>query len=316
MRYTWDPELPLLLPATALGFPIEARLDGGPNGDGLGWGPFEYDPASNVCDIDLLTFAFGVHSTETAWVPGYGGGVHPSVTYLPRPARRAIQHVRLDRRQGTLLGTSTLEGGLRVPTNRANIHQVEIAGYSAWWIAANYGRLAVRDLDQEDLANLGRLIRWAHDTFAPDSPLVWYPKPAGNVKHSMSHRRWIPPDGRRDFYVFDHDTAPDASPHWDADDIVRAKIMTYAGAVPSEDDVTYPRLNDQGDRVAELQALLVLRGAAISIDGNYGPWTAAAVAAFQRRAAHRLAGLTVDGTYASPQTFAALETLPRKIAAT
>src|SRR3990172_2057863 len=53
MRYTWDPELPLLLPATALGFPIEARLDGGPNGDGLGWGPFEYDPASNVCDIHL-----------------------------------------------------------------------------------------------------------------------------------------------------------------------------------------------------------------------------------------------------------------------
>jgi len=78
----------------------------------------------------------------------------------------------------------------------------------------------------------------------------------------------------------------------------------------------YPRRGDTGDEVLELQTALVLRGAVLVVDGDYGARTAAAVAAFQTRARRKTQAVTVDGDYASPETFAALAALPLKIKAT
>ncbi|MFC3724421.1 N-acetylmuramidase domain-containing protein [Neoaquamicrobium sediminum] len=60
------------------------------------------------------------------------------------------------------------------------------------------------------------------------------------------------------------------------------------------------RMGSKGKRVRELQQLLVRSGAAIKVDGDFGPATKDAVLAFQR--SH---GLTVDGV-AGPETLNAL----------
>lgn len=215
---------PTLIPAEL--FPVEHRLDGGPNRDGNGWGRFEYDPAPNVPDIDDLTWGVIIHTTETGWVPSYEGGVHPTGTIILGPNRRIIEHVRLDRRAGTLRGSSTVEGGRKVPTNRARVHQYELVSYSAWWIAAQYGRLAVRDIAAADKAFVARLIRWHHEAFGV--PLIWRHKPAGNYAHPMPHAEWVPLDGRRQWGIADHATAPDDSTHWDSDNIDRPRIIELA----------------------------------------------------------------------------------------
>lgn len=299
--------LPVLVPRDL--FAVEHRLDGGPARNGHGFGPFEWNPAPNVPPPgDRLTFATVMHTTETAWVPSYGGGVHPHVTYLPRPHYRYVQHVRLDRRAGTLRGSSTVEAGRKVPTNRANVHQIEIAAYSSWTTAAKYGRLAVRDLDDRALEDLAKWIRWHHETFG--SPLVWYPKPAGNRAHPMPHRLWTPLDGRRTFGVCDHATAPDDSTHWDSDDIPRARLMALAagGTVPPpapEEPMLYPRRGDKDPRVVELQAALNrVHGTGLTTDGIYGTATAAAVT----RAQAGTPAAVETGNYAGPLTWAQLTT--------
>jgi peptidoglycan hydrolase-like protein with peptidoglycan-binding domain len=66
------------------------------------------------------------------------------------------------------------------------------------------------------------------------------------------------------------------------------------------------RPGDRGDDVKALQRLLNTAGAAIDVDGSYGPATEAAVRTFQKSA-----GLLVDGI-AGPQTQAALTTSPEE----
>jgi hypothetical protein len=58
---------------------------------------------------------------------------------------------------------------------------------------------------------------------------------------------------------------------------------------PSEDDLPL-RYGDRGPLVIDLQRRLVAAGAALRVDGSYGPATLAAVRAYQARA-----GLTADG---------------------
>ena len=266
-------------------FPVEHRLDGGPGGDGEGWGRFEYTPASNVPPIDLLTWAVIIHTAETFWLPGYGGGVHPHLDYQPHPAYRMVQRVRRDRRAGTLRGPSTVENGRQVPTNRARVRQMEINAYSAWWIAAqDRRRLAVRDLDDTDCEIIAAWIKWEWENSDPVGPLVWYPKPLPNTTHPMKHALWVPSDGQRSFFAADHATAPDDSPHWDSDNIVRAKIMNLAGGVlipfPEEEDML--KQGDRGKDVADMQTVLRKRvDPNLVVDGDYGEKTAAAVRRFQ-----------------------------------
>src|SRR3990167_9155342 len=143
---------PTLLPADL--FDVQHLLNGGPNYDGRGYGPFEA-PAN-------LVFGFVAHTTETAGVPGYSGGVHPHLTYVP-VKKLWVQHLPFDRRAGTLRGSSTLENGRSVPTNRANVIQMECCAYSDANIAAKYGRLAARDLSDEDKAEIGTLVQWLWD---------------------------------------------------------------------------------------------------------------------------------------------------------
>ena len=285
--------LPILIPFA------EHRLDGGPNGDGLGWGTFTADDSLPFCACD--------HTTETYWIPGYSGGVHPHVTYLPT-ARRFIQHVRLDRRAGTLRGSSTRESGKSVPTNRAKVIQIEIAAYSAWWIAAKHSkRVAVRDLKESALQDLAGYHSWLRDEFGITA--IWYPKPAGNRAHPMSHRSWL--QGRRDgeWGICDHATAPDASTHWDSGDLNRGRILDIMGGTvglppgSGDDEVMYPRRGDTGDRVKELQAMLNIWGSRLTLDGDYGPATAAEVGAFQTE--QGLSETNPDN--AGPLTFAALQ---------
>jgi len=312
---------PALYPASV--FPVEHRMDGGPNRDGNGWGIFEYDPRPNVPPFDLLAEATIWHTTETPGIPGYGGGVHPHGSIVVGRNRRLVQHVRRDRRAGTLAGSSTLEGGQSVPTNRARVRQFEIIAYSADWIAAQAPatRVAVKDLDDDDLALIALIMRWEWENSENPGPLVWAPYPSA---HGMPHRAWVPLDGRRAWFAADHKAAPDASTHWDSDAINRMRVIQMANGIwvpspslpPPEDPMHYPRRGDTGDEVLELQTALVLRGAVLVVDGDYGARTAAAVAAFQTRARRKTAAVTVDGDYASPETFAALAALPLKIKAT
>jgi hypothetical protein len=60
------------------------------------------------------------------------------------------------------------------------------------------------------------------------------------------------------------------------------------------------RRNDHGDAVKELQALLVKRGAALTVDGFFGPGTEDALRSFQK--AH---GLSADGV-AGPRSWLTL----------
>jgi len=64
------------------------------------------------------------------------------------------------------------------------------------------------------------------------------------------------------------------------------------------------RQGAEGAAVSELQTLLSKHGYAVSVDGDFGPQTDAAVRAFQRAT-----GLTVDGAV-GPQTWAALLAAP------
>ena len=65
----------------------------------------------------------------------------------------------------------------------------------------------------------------------------------------------------------------------------------------------YPRRGDTGDRVKELQAMLNIWGSRLTLDGDYGPATAAEVGAFQTE--QGLSETNPDN--AGPLTFAALQ---------
>lgn len=262
---------PLLLPSPL--FNVEYALDGGPNRDGRGYGPFEA-PAN-------LSFCFVCHTTETPGVPYYSGGVHPHLTYVP--GGRWVQHLPFDRRAGTLRGTSTTENGRKVPTNRANAIQVEICAYSDYKTAAKYGRLAVRDLPESDRQELARFVRYIYDEFATTGqPLTWYPYSYTR----MTHAKWLPSDGKRMWFVCDHLTAPDDSTHWDCGAIDRGDIMARAVALgdvgpsdppPPPDPMTdWPNLMRYGDHhpaVRELRDLLYRAGyRAYSFDHESFGW--------------------------------------------
>ena len=249
---------PLLLPQSL--FNVEYALDGGPNRDGKGFGPFEA-PAN-------LSFCLVMHTTETPGVPYYSGGVHPHLT--GEPGGKWTQHLPFDRRAGTLKGTGTLENGVRTITNRANLIQIEYCAYSDYKIAAKYGRLAVRDLIESDRQEIARVIRYLYDEFGADGqPLTWFPY----SYTPMGHATWIPADGMRQWFVVDHLTAPDDSPHWDCGAIDRTDIMARAVALgqtgpsdpppPPDPMADWPNLMRYGDRhpaVRELRVLLFKAG--------------------------------------------------------
>lgn len=280
------------------------KMDGGPNFDGLGYGEFLPDPDK--------PWGLVIHTTETSVVPGYGAGVHPHYTY-DAPRRRWVQHLRLDRRAGTLKGSSTLENGRSVPTNRAKVIQVEIVCYSDKVIADRYGRLWVGALTSEMKDDIAAFIYWLHQE--RDIALRWYPKPRPYGIHPMSHDSWWYKRAEAGWGICEHATAPDASTHWDAGAIDAADIMRRVSLLaspvppppPSEDGeplVTqlpalkkvYPYPAGGDDDVRRLQALLAVGGfidygptnfnAQAKPDGKFGPATRAAVVALQ--ASHNL----------------------------
>lgn len=84
-----------------------------------------------------------------------------------------------------------------------------------------------------------------------------------------------------------------------ADDIERL-ALEYGGEVKTAVVSGMLRMGMKGAKVRELQALLNRTGAALKVDGDFGPTTKVAVAAFQRKSA-----LKVDGL-AGPETMRAL----------
>lgn len=90
-----------------------------------------------------------------------------------------------------------------------------------------------------------------------------------------------------------------ASPPSYADDIERLAIE-YGGKVSTGDVAGMLRMGMKGAKVRELQSLLNRTGAALKVDGDFGPTTKAAVQVIQRKS-----GLTVDGV-AGPETMQAL----------
>lgn len=74
----------------------------------------------------------------------------------------------------------------------------------------------------------------------------------------------------------------------------------YGGEVNNDNVAGMIRMGMRGAKVRELQALLKRTGAALNVDGDFGPTTKAAVQAFQRKS-----GLVDDGV-AGPETMRAL----------
>lgn len=193
------------------------KMDGGRYRDGRGFGPFVNDPG--------LPWGLVVHTTETAWVPGYvpsgkSYSVAPHFTY-DHSTRTFYQHVELDRRAGTLSGSSTKEGGKAVPTNAAKVIQIEIIAYSAKSVVDKYGgkRIWVRDLPESALRDLADLILWLHEEKGID--LSWYPKRSTTRAAPMSHDEWLD----RAWGICEHASAPDDSTHFDAGAIRSDRIM-------------------------------------------------------------------------------------------
>ena len=207
------------------------RMLGGRNRDGWGFGDFILPRPEG------LTVGIIFHTTETSGVPGYVRTYKDGSTVSVAPHftldvanRKWIQDVRLDRRCGTLAGSSLIVDGQTTSTNSAWVIQVELTCYSDKSLTTfRPWRTWVGALPPEVLQMIADFIIWVQ-SFEP-APQVWYPKAnVGTGKKAMSFDRWLPPTGPRWWGVAEHVTSPDASSHWDCGAIDSGRIMELVRA--------------------------------------------------------------------------------------
>ncbi len=154
-------------------------------------------------------FRVVLHTTETAGVPGYGGGASaPHITYVPK-ARQWVQHTDFNTAARALRNVS---GG--VQTNRANALQVELVCYSAKNIAdQSSSRLWVGELSDDHYQDLRDFLAWTYANF--DVTATWPEKQAFSSRQAnapgfrMTDTEWNEFDG-----VCAHQHVPENT-HWD-----------------------------------------------------------------------------------------------------
>jgi hypothetical protein len=127
-----------------------------------------YPPADHTTQWAQANFARGafttvekllLHSTETGGFPSYGTGCAeaPTLTYHPI-LRKFRQHNEIGSSARALEDPSTTV----VRENRDNVVQVEIVAYADTALAASRGGLAIHNLSDGALDDLGALAGWLH----------------------------------------------------------------------------------------------------------------------------------------------------------
>ncbi|MEU5838766.1 LysM domain-containing protein [Streptomyces diacarni] len=178
-----------------------------------------------------------LHTTEGWTVPSYGGGASaPNLTALPDIKGRWLrwyQHFDIDRSSRALVNRS---GG--VETNTLNALQVELVGtcderHAKTWSGKRAGvdYLFWPDAPDWALAELGKFVRWCHDTHGikMSSPLTWKPYNKGQRGGSygangvrLSGSQWL------NFYGWcGHQHVPE-NVHGDPGDIDMARVLAHA----------------------------------------------------------------------------------------
>ncbi len=190
-------------------------------GDGQSGGSYTGEPYRVV-----------LHTTETAGVPGYGGGASaPHITYVPA-TRTWVQHTDFNTAARALRNPA---GG--VQTNRANSLQVEMVCYSAKSIAAQSGsRIWVGDLTDAHYTDLRSFLGWCYLTFGVQP--VWPNRQALSASAAsvagfrMGGPEWNLFDG-----VCGHQHVPENT-HWDPGALDWSRIIPQEALPPNWNEVS------------------------------------------------------------------------------
>ena len=149
-----------------------------------------------------------IHTTETAGVPGYGGGkTAPHITYSPA-SRKFYQHTDF------LTAARALRHPFGTPqTNRANTLQLEIVCYSDKRVAdQSPSRIWVGELTDGHYQDLADFIGWCGDEF--DVKPTWPDKQAFSYSQANATEfRLLDAQWRLFHGVCGHQHVPDNT-HW------------------------------------------------------------------------------------------------------
>lgn len=233
-----------------------------------------------------------LHSTETAkeWgAPGYGGGAAaPTLTICPW-TRRVWQHFPVTVSARALLNPSSTY----VSENRDNVAQIEIIGYSDQNIAKKYGS-DLRTMGDREYAFIASVVKWFITEWDVSNryPSRWpsYPSSYGNSPARMSSSEY---DRFRGWLAHLHVSGNDHGDiTLDPDRLARhiggASVPVHTGSewTPTGDYTT-----------KQIQKIV-----GVTVDGDYGPATTAAVLELQEDL-----GVTADGLWGRATETAYLE---------
>lgn len=113
-----------------------------------------------------------LHTTETIGWPSYDAGIFPTLTFNPWKPRgsRWRQHMNINQAATSLKNV----GGYR--TNRANVAQIEIVGYSDWKLADSRGHSSAKigNISDDAYHELAEFYAWLHKEWGTE--LFLYPK--------------------------------------------------------------------------------------------------------------------------------------------
>lgn len=113
-----------------------------------------------------------LHTTETMGWPSYDAGIFPTLTFNPWKPRgsRWRQHMNINQAATSLKNV----GDYR--TNRANVAQIEIVGYSDWKLADTRGHSSAKigNISDDAYHELAEFYAWLHKEWGTE--LFLYPK--------------------------------------------------------------------------------------------------------------------------------------------
>lgn len=178
-----------------------------------------------------------VHTTEGTTLPSYGGGASaPNFTAwpdIPNKRLRWYQHFDFDVSSRALVN---LRGG--VETNTLNAVQIELVGtcdpkHRTSWGSRKAGRdyLFWPDAPDWALAELGKLVRWAHDHHGirMQSTVKWKPYPSSYGANGvrLTAAQWT-----RYYGWLGHQHVPENT-HGDPGDLDFARVLEHAKGTAS-----------------------------------------------------------------------------------
>jgi hypothetical protein len=197
-----------------------------PADDAVAWFGDDY------AGVDIVPRVIVLHSTEGTGWPGYSGGASaPHLTCRPDFERERLvwrQHYQLDVSARALRNPA---GG--VQTNHAGAVQVEIVGTCDRAASKKWGstpHLRMWDLPPWAVRDLGRFIRWCHDTYGiPLRAASTWPRYPSDDRARFTGGKWMDFAG-----VCGHLHVPE-NDHQDPGDITITEIMEAAAMTAAQD---------------------------------------------------------------------------------